>query len=178
MLDLFGHTALLVTSHTGAIPDCAFKGTEFIAVNPIIDVIRDGEMSLLVPICNELVKQPVNKFLQYIVYSTCIGMVEVISPAGYQVVESPHSFLFAYGEILPIEYLFCLFPEVLYSLSERITIFLETHEQGFKHLKGHPTYLKKKKMNRYIDYTIDGNGTFSTTITEKDHRGWLQEDEL
>ena len=29
------------------------------------------------------------------------------------------------------------------------------------------TYLKEKKMNRYIDYTIDGNGTFSVTITEK-----------
>ena len=28
-------------------------------------------------------------------------------------------------------------------------------------------YLKEKKMNRYIEYTIDGNGTFSVTITEK-----------
>ncbi|EQB70111.1 MAG: transposase-like protein, partial [Ferroplasma sp. Type II] len=29
------------------------------------------------------------------------------------------------------------------------------------------TYLKEKKMNRYIDYEIDGSGTFSVTITEK-----------
>ena len=135
-------------------------------------------MPLLVPVCYELVENPVNEPLQYVVNPACIGVIEVVSPAGDKVIESPHSFLFVYGKILPVQYLFCLFPEVLYSLSERITIFLETHEQGFKHLKGHPTYLKKKKMNRYIDYTIDGNGTFSTTITEKDHRGWLQEDEL
>ena len=28
-------------------------------------------------------------------------------------------------------------------------------------------YLKEKKMNRYIDYAIESNGTFSVTITEK-----------
>ncbi|EQD25844.1 transposase-like protein [mine drainage metagenome] len=28
-------------------------------------------------------------------------------------------------------------------------------------------YLKEKKMNRYIEYKIDYNGTFSVTITEK-----------
>ena len=114
MLDLFGHTALLVASRKGAIPDYAFQGTEFLTVNSVIDIIGDGEMSLLVPVCNELVEQPVNEFLQYVVYPACICVVEIVSPASDQVVEPPHSFLFIYGKILPVQYLLCLFPEVPY----------------------------------------------------------------
>ncbi|MHB1901614.1 MAG: hypothetical protein ACYCSO_06045, partial [Cuniculiplasma sp.] len=61
-----------MTSRTGAIPDYAFKGTEFIVVNSVIDIVGYGEVPLLVPVCNEFVEQPVDEFLQYIVYSACI----------------------------------------------------------------------------------------------------------
>ncbi len=63
MLDLLGHTALLVTSRNGTIPDFASLGFKFLAVYSIIDIIGDGEMTLPAPVCHELIEQPVYEFL-------------------------------------------------------------------------------------------------------------------
>ena len=113
-VDPFSHLAPLVASHNGAMPDYAKQCSEFIAIDFVIGIMGDGEVHLLVSVCHEIVAQPVYECLQYIVFPACVGLVGVVGPACDKAVEPSHLFLLADCKIPPVEYLFCLFPEVSY----------------------------------------------------------------
>ena len=68
MLDFLGHTALLVTSRNGALPDYTFHMEELVAEYSLISIFGERMMYFLVPVGYELVEEPVDEFPQHVVY--------------------------------------------------------------------------------------------------------------
>ncbi len=83
----FFHIPLLATSRNGAISYYAFQGLEFPVVYPGIDIVLKGELPFLVPVCYELVEQPVDEFLQCVIYPAGICVIEVVCPACDQIID-------------------------------------------------------------------------------------------